>query len=205
MADVIHEIQELVGEMRILVPEVKRILDISQRQVDVQAKFVELLRIIKRQTSPYFPVMGVLFVNKVDTNNEGEKMQQVRDTERVPYAITEYDAKGNASVDPGDSASLAVDVADVQVVPDAAVDPAKCPQGVDPSKVLQTGFCVAGKTVGIVTATATFVHTDGTAAPPALQGQFEVVSGVPVTGGLTFGAPVPQENVPNAPNTPAQP
>jgi hypothetical protein len=118
---------------------------------------------------------------------------QLQDVFRVSYAATELDADGNQAVDPGDTAALTVDDSSkATIVADAAVDPEKVPAGADPAKVLQTGFIVGGKTLGVVNITTTFAHADGSQAPPPVVTALEIVSGPPATGGLSLGVPIPQ-------------
>lgn len=141
------------------------------------------LKIIERQTSPYFPVEGVLLI--------GER--KMFDSQKVPYAIFELDAKGVPVLDPGDSAAVTVDApTGSTIVPDTAVDPSKILNGFDPAKCLGTGFIVGGSTAGTANVTATFAHTDGTPAPPPATVAIPVTAGVPATGTIQLGAPVSQ-------------
>ena len=119
--------------------------------------------------------------------------QPLQDTFKLPYFATELDADGNQAMDPGDSVAVTTDdTAKATVAPDATVDPAKVPSGTDATKVLQTGFLVGGSKLGTVNVTATFSHTDGTAAPPPISVAVDILSGPPVTGGFGFGTAVPQ-------------
>jgi hypothetical protein len=125
---------------------------------------------------------------------------QLQDSQKVPYAIAEFDADGNI-VAPGVGDSVAVttsDPASLTAAPDATVDPAKVPANADgtpgnPANYLQTGFLVGGKKAQLgVGATATFTHTDGTKAPPAVTDLLDIVVGPAVTGAISLGAPVSQ-------------
>lgn len=120
-------------------------------------------------------------------------MNPIQDVQKIPFYVSEFDAAGNQAMDAGDSAAVAIDDAtDATLAIDAAVDPAKVPSGLDPAKVLVTGFVVAGKKIGIATITATFAHTDGTPVPPPITSQVQIVSGPPALGQIGFGAPVAQ-------------
>lgn len=120
---------------------------------------------------------------------------QLQDSQKVPYAIFESDAKGN--IDPPDTGDSVVvttsDSASLTVVPDAAVDPAKVPGGNAPANCLQTGFIVGGAKAQLaVQVTATFTHTDGTPAPPAAVDLVDVIVGPITTGTISLGTPVSQ-------------
>ena len=119
------------------------------------------------------------------------------DDYQAPYAISApLDADGNPTTPDGTTVTLASDDSTkVSVAADAAVDPAKIPQGINPAHVLQTGLVVGGKTIGIANLKATFTGPDGAAisVPDALaSAQISIVADVPTTGGLAFGTPVHQ-------------
>ncbi len=115
------------------------------------------------------------------------------DNFKVPFYAAELDTKQAQVMDPGDSAAVTIaDPLSGAVVPDAVVDPAKVPAPLDPTKVLLTGFLVAGNPGTTLTATVTFTHTDGTPPPPPISASWDVQAGAPATGGFGFGAPIPQ-------------
>lgn len=120
---------------------------------------------------------------------------QLADNQKVPYAVFELDSDGSIAV-PGSGDSVAVvssAPASLTVNPDANVDPTKVPTGVDATRCLQTGFLFGGTTAAVgVQVTATFTHTDGSAAPPPVVDLIDVVTGAPVTGSIALGVPVAQ-------------
>lgn len=140
----------------------------------------------------------------VDQNYKGEVFSmadfQLQDSQKVPYAISEVDAKGNIDTpDAQDSATLtSSDTASITIVPDTTVDPAKVPNNPDgtpgdPTKYLQTGFIVAGSKLQTgVTVTVTVNHGDGQASPPPTVDTFDIVGGTPTTTVITLGTPVSQ-------------
>lgn len=126
-------------------------------------------------------------------------MNQLRDSEKIPFYVVERDLKSNPVKDDGDSATVTVDVAaSATVALDAAVDPAKIPNGpdgkpeVDPALVLATGFLVGGSTVGPFNVTTSFAHTDGSEPPADVVSPFTLLSGAPSSGAISFGAPIAQ-------------
>lgn len=125
---------------------------------------------------------------------------QLQDTQKVPYAVFEFDADGNvATPGSGDSVSVASDsLNSATVQPDASVDPAKVPNNADgtagdAADCLQTGFILGGKTPKVgVQITATFTHADGSAAPSPVADLIDIVTGPGVTGSISLGTPVNQ-------------
>lgn len=124
----------------------------------------------------------------------------LQDSQQVPYAAAEFDAKGNIDAPgAGDSVVVSTDSPEsLSIVPDASVDPAKVPNNPDgtpgdPSKYLQTGFIVGGNTAKVgCGVTATFTHTDGTNPPAPVTDLIDLISGPIATGGLSLGTPVNQ-------------
>ena len=116
----------------------------------------------------------------------------LQDVQKIPYALSELDADGNPSVDPGDSVAMTLDSQSPgTVVPDATIDPTKLPSTMTAAQCLQTGFVVATG-VGTINWTATYTHTDGTTPPAPVTGSIPVSVGPPATGSVTFGTPVSQ-------------
>jgi hypothetical protein len=125
---------------------------------------------------------------------------QLRDSQKVPYAVAEFDAKGVLDAPgAGDSVALTTDSSSsLSIVPDATVDPAKVPNNADgtpgnPANYLQTGFIVGGSSPKSgCQVVATFAHADGTPAPPPVVDLIDVVAGPIVSGGISLGTPVDQ-------------
>lgn len=120
---------------------------------------------------------------------------QLQDSQNVPYAIAEYDAKGNIEAPgSGDSVSVTSDsTGSLTVQPDDSVDPAKLPAGADPADYLQTGLLIGGSTPkNGVQVTATFAHSDGSPAPDPVTDLIDVIVGAIKTGAIILGTPVNQ-------------
>lgn len=125
---------------------------------------------------------------------------QLQDSQKVSYAVAEFDKDGNIEAPgAGDSVAVASDSpSSLTVAADAAVDPAKVPNNPDgsagdPTKYLQTGFLIGGATLKTgVQVTATFAHTDGSAAPPPVVDLIDIVVGPIATGAISLGTPVNQ-------------
>ena len=120
---------------------------------------------------------------------------QLQDSFKVSYAVFEADADKNVTA-PGAGDTVVVassDTASLTVVPDATVDATKVPTGSDPATCMQTGFLVGGTKAQVgVTATATFAHSDGSAAPSPVSDLIDIVVGPATTGSISLGTPVSQ-------------
>jgi hypothetical protein len=115
------------------------------------------------------------------------------DTYQVPYYVTELDADGNATKQPGDSVTVSTDDTNkATVAPDTDVDAAKLPAGTDPAMVLQTGFIVGGRQLGTVNVTATYSRGDGSTPPSPATLAIDIVPSAAVSGGFGIGTAVPQ-------------
>ena len=118
---------------------------------------------------------------------------QLQDVQKIPYAVLETDADGNAVVPAaGDSVSVvSADTDSFTVVPDTTVDPAKAPAGSTP---LQTGFIVGGKkNQAGVSITATITKGDSTATPiPPIVILLDNVTGPASNGSISLGQPEAQ-------------
>jgi hypothetical protein len=119
----------------------------------------------------------------------------LQDSQKVSYAISEADAKGNV-VPPGAGDTVAVtsdSPSSLTVVADAAVDPAKLPTGAVAKNYLGTGFLVGGTAPKVgVQVTATISHTDGSPAPAPVVDLIDIIVGAAVTGAISLGTPVNQ-------------